>query len=748
MLISDHPLLTGLAPTDALKRICSAPPVLASYPFPRPPSQLRRALRNEGLIPATWDDVEAYLETPKSVPAKYAGEYAYNHYFAIAKPHGEMSRPRKGYKWANDNIAESSWLWADLDAPKVKDGGWYPNEDEYTLEAGSDVAKKLAEWREGALASLVDFEPRPAAIIDSGRGFWGFWALAEPITDHARLETALRSFVALLPDADSQVCDPSRVARLPGLPNSRTGWVASAYAVDGAGELSAADVDALIARAKPPETPKAEPLRGEVFGVAPELPKGKIEIHGGDNALLLGECLLAIGFGYRYNARRDRHEVAKLGDLGKPEIGWADAFGVGAGRGDETPDGWAPVIDCREVWLREEIRVRCRRLREIRSGPDKGEVKWLEVKIGASLFREGLDYLSAIQAVDPFVEWLNGLPDWDGEPRVDYLYWWAFGLGGEGASAEERDYYSAVARQTVLGAVGRAYAPGLAVPETPVLIGPEGSGKSLFARDLLPSGWRSEWFADDLGVGAGAKEFVERTAGTVIVEWSEMSGLRRRENEMTKALLTRTSEKGVRGAYQRHAADYPRRFVIIATANDEGGGVLPIEDIVGRRYAPVEAAEAADGWREWIAKNREQLWAQARDEWREENREVVSVPSASLTWGLGLREDARQTDEGASRIVDGIEEWARTGLRRGEGARLADMCHQTRILGNGGSGEYASPPTVAQVAAWLGASGMGVAKRLANELRRRGWARRQVSGGTRLWYPHTGVYEGEQGGLA
>ena len=725
--------LTLLEPLSALQLICDRPPVIAAFPSPKPPDSLRRSIvRRAGLISSDWSDVQSYLSEPPTVAKKFTGEYSLDHYFTLATPTSELERPRKGYKWADTNIASSRWLWADLDP--AKDGEIWPADSDYTLESGSDVETALLKWRDGALSALLEFAWTPSLVIDSGRGIWGLWSLAEPIEDHDLLGDALKAFVALLPDADKSVCDPSRIARLPGLPNSRTGWIAKAYAVDGASALSAADVDELLERAKPP-SPTGSPMQGEIFSVkAEELPAGKREIFGGDNARLASECLAALGYVYRYNLRCDRHEVGRADG----EIGWTSSREMGGGYEDETPDGYAPLTDGRDVALREEIRSECRRQREVKSGPDKGMMKWMPVQIGASLFRDGLDWLSQRDgaARDPFKDWLMGLPEWDGVARVDTIYKSAFALGVE--SDDEREYLTAVARQTLVGAVARAFNPGHAVPETPVLIGPEGGGKSMFAQLLLPEEWRKEWFTDDLSVGHGVKEFVERTSGVVICEWAEMAGLRKRESEVTKSLLTRTTDKGVRAAYARYTRDVPRRFVVVATANDEGTGVLPADALENRRYLPVNARVARESYMAWIDANREQVWAEARDMWLEplDARwvNVVSVPRGVIEYARRERETARETDAGAMQIVDKIDAWSDLNMSHGESKKLAELCYEARILGPGVR-EYDRwiPPSLMQVADHLSRN-QGEQRQITNELSRRGWVKKW----DKSWRPPSG----------
>ncbi len=91
-------------------------------------------------------------------------------------------------------------LWADLDPPKAAD---------------------LDAWRPAVLARLLDFDPPASLVVDSGRGFHGYWLLTQPVAldrdDRAlAVETVcgLNRALAQALDGDD-VGDLSRVMRLP-----------------------------------------------------------------------------------------------------------------------------------------------------------------------------------------------------------------------------------------------------------------------------------------------------------------------------------------------------------------------------------------------------------------------------------------------------------------------------------------------------------------------------------------------------
>ena len=199
---------------------------------------------------------------------------------------------------------------------------------------------------------------------------------------------------------------------------------------------------------------------------------------------------------------------------------------------------------------------------------------------------------------NPIVEWLDSLV-WDGEPRVGTLVTYALG-------ADNNEYNREVERLFMLGAVSRAYEPGCKFDYMPVLIGPQGIGKSRYVSLLahIPA-----WYDDNFNTIDGDAA-IEKLRGLWIAEMAELLATKKaREVEAIKAFITSTKDV-IRPKYARETVQRLRVCVFIGTTNDHDF----LTDSTGnRRFLPVEcnATECS----EWMFSEEaeryvEQMWAE------------------------------------------------------------------------------------------------------------------------------------------
>ena len=294
-------------------------------------------------------------------------------------------------------------------------------------------------------------------------------------------------------------------------------------------------------------------------------------IAGAKTAAGLQECLDLLSIAYRWNLRKGALEYRDCGD-------------------------WTPENDRHAADVRERIAAQC---------VSKSNTTQ-PLTFGRDLFADRLNIIAYRNEVDPALEWLESLPAHDGVDRLDRLLHNCFVLTDR---ADPPELVAWVGRFLVMGAVWRTLHPGAKLDETPVLVGPQGVGKSTLLQSLLPPD-ATEWFADGLNCLSTDKEFAEALAGRVIVELSEMRGRSLADIDALKARLTRTNDGYHRGAYARHAETQLRRAIIVGTTNSMAA--LPNDVTGNRRFVPVNiaAGDPADV-RRFLDANRDQLWAEA-----------------------------------------------------------------------------------------------------------------------------------------
>ena len=379
------------------------------------------------------------------------------------------------------------------------------------------------------------------------------------------------------------------------------------------------------------------------------------------NAAGLREALERLGIEVRYNIRASRIEFCTQSGI------------------------WAPATDRCEASLQEEISTRF-----ISMG--KRPVPLL---FGREIWLRCVNALVADREIDPFVEYLESLPPWDGTRRIDQ--WLATVFRADSSALLVRW----VSRFVFLGPVVRAYRPGAKLDETPVLIGPEGIGKSTCLSMALPPDC-PEYFGDGLHLASNPKERVEALQGRAIVELSEMAGSSRAEVESLNAFLTRTDDGNLRLAYRRNAEPMPRRCVFIGTAN---GPCLPTSAGGTRRFVAIEVGRGPNGVagvRSYLDEWREGLWAEAAAAFRDGVE--ARLPEKLAPMQSTSNNDFRRRDE---LLEDVLDQWLSSQKRpfaladAAVGCKLIERERVTRL-------------------------GMAEQRRLGTALRAAGWDRRRV----------------------
>lgn len=203
-------------------------------------------------------------------------------------------------------------------------------------------------------------------------------------------------------------------------------------------------------------------------------------------------------------------------------------------------------------------------------------------------------YRARLNSFHPVVDYLDGLPAWDGENRCET---WLINYGG----APDTPYVRAVSRLVLVAAVRRVRQPGCKFDEMLILESSQGVGKSTAIKTLCPN---IDWFADNFRLDGDTKKMIEQTMGKWIVEAGELRGMSARDQNDLKAYLSSTHDEA-RMAYAREPQRLARQFIVIGTTND----TQYLKDHTGdRRYWPVTIGVFNI---EGLSLIRDQLWAEA-----------------------------------------------------------------------------------------------------------------------------------------
>ena len=316
------------------------------------------------------------------------------------------------------------------------------------------------------------------------------------------------------------------------------------------------------------------------------------------NARSWGDALTALGVECRLNVRGSTIECRVVSHGGWEPEGLSAMLAAPVGE-------WRVVTDVFE----RELQERHAELLAVVVWDKKKEARVAiphELK-PAQWGSERLLHLASHQH-DAFAEYLKALPEWDGEDRLTGLLAKTLGAAQDDVVAQW------VMHGLLVGAVARTWEPGAKHDWLPVLIGSQGIGKSYLLSSLLAD----ETMHREMEMTNDHKLLIERTAGAVFCEWAELRQSRTTTLEGIKDSISRNKDVA-RLAYDRNTTHLPRRWVMAATANDVGRlGVLPPDD-EHRRFLVVRCGVAAlplgNRVGPYIAAMRDQLWAQAQQEW-------------------------------------------------------------------------------------------------------------------------------------
>ncbi|ECD9549297.1 ATPase [Salmonella enterica subsp. houtenae] len=214
--------------------------------------------------------------------------------------------------------------------------------------------------------------------------------------------------------------------------------------------------------------------------------------------------------------------------------------------------------------------------------------------VGRELIRDAVLQVSSEQPFDSAITWLDGL-EWDGVPRIETFYHTHFGTA-------DTAYTRAVSLYMWTALAGRVLEPGIKADMVPILVGPQGCGKSSGVEALSPD----PMFFTEISFAEKDDDLARKMRGRLLAEIGELRGLNTKELESIKAFVTRTHENWI-PKYREFATQFPRRLVFIGTTNESEF----LADKTGnRRWLPVEVSKVDV---QAIRRDLLLLWAEARE---------------------------------------------------------------------------------------------------------------------------------------
>ena len=227
-------------------------------------------------------------------------------------------------------------------------------------------------------------------------------------------------------------------------------------------------------------------------------------------------------------------------------------------------------------------------------------VEWFQSQAGIQArpawVRAGVGKSARVHSFDPLLEYLDGLPAWDGEDRLGTFFVRHFGVpDGDLVRAQSRAWFLGAARR----ARATLHSP-VQMDTMIVLQGDPGTRKTTGLGALCPS---PAFFDTSVGDWTD-RDGLMVLARCWIVELGEMTH-RRVDRDRMKAMITRQVDR-MRLPYARELMEIPRRCALVGTTNED----TFLDDPTGsRRYWPMTVTRRADV--DAIARERDLLWSEA-----------------------------------------------------------------------------------------------------------------------------------------
>lgn len=261
------------------------------------------------------------------------------------------------------------------------------------------------------------------------------------------------------------------------------------------------------------------------------------------------------------------------------------------------------------------------------------------VQFPKEIFQMALTTVANKRRFHPIEDYLQELPEWDGQERVERLLVDYLG-------ADDTVFNREAIRKVLLAAIARIYHPGIKFDYMLVLNGPQGIGKSTFFGRLFKGFLSDSLTMLDMRDKTGS----EKLQGYWALEVAEMAGMRKADIECVKSFISR-QEDIYRPAYGRVVEKHPRRCVIVGSTNSSTGF---LRDISGnRRFWPVKCSGGK--LKPWNLTDEEldQIWAEAMAAYNSGESLLLSEEAEELA--AREQREAIEEDPRMAQVVEYLE---------------------------------------------------------------------------------------------
>jgi predicted P-loop ATPase len=209
--------------------------------------------------------------------------------------------------------------------------------------------------------------------------------------------------------------------------------------------------------------------------------------------------------------------------------------------------------------------------------------------------QDALTRSCTMRTFHPIKRYLEGVPRWDGIPRVDSLLTDYF-------NAPATPFNRAVSRIIMIASVRRIYKPGTKWDYLPVLQSEEGFNKSSGIETL----YGAEHFTDQSTIGLNARDTEEVMRGHWAQESPELSGISKADWNKFKANLSRKNDR-TRRVFERNPVNAQRTCIPWGTTNDD----RYLRALTGenRRFFSIDVLKMIN--LDNLIRDRDDLWAEA-----------------------------------------------------------------------------------------------------------------------------------------